>query len=159
MYYVGKIINTHGIKGYLRAQFEVDLLSFFEPKQKFYINNFLFELVSLQNYKKNFFLLKLKDLNNLNQAKKIKFCDIYINNKYFSSINNFYSYQELIDKSVYNEKKVFLGEVKFIIKVPQGYLLEIKKKCGNTSLVPFLNYFVKEVNIDNIIIKTIEGLI
>ncbi|MGA0447969.1 MAG: ribosome maturation factor RimM [Candidatus Phytoplasma pyri] len=158
MHYVGKIINTHGIKGYLRAQLEIDFLSFFKFKQKFYINNFLVELVSLQKYK-NFFLLKLKDLDNLNQAEKFKFCDIYIDDEYFSAANNFYSYQELIDKSVYDEKKVFLGKVKFIIKVPQGYLLEIQKKCGNTSLVPFLNYFVKEINFDNIIIKTIEGLI
>ena len=47
------------------------------------------------------------------------------------------------------------------MEVPQGEILRIKKDNGKTALVPYVDEFIKEVDIDNkiIIINPIEGLL
>lgn len=159
MYLVGKIINTHGLKGHLKANINKNLLDIFTFNNKFYINYLSVFLLSCQKYK-NFFLVKFQGLDTLSQVEKFKSFDIYSDQHIFFKKNNFYRYKELINNFVYNEDKILLGQVTFIREVPQGYILEITKKNGIIFLVPFISFFVKKIYCNNIIMtKSIEGLI
>ena len=47
------------------------------------------------------------------------------------------------------------------MEVPQGEILVIKKNNGKEALVPFVDEFVIEIDVDNnkMIIESIEGLL
>ena len=70
---IGKIVNTHGIKGELR------LLSKFPYKDKVFINNMKIyinkkdeEIINTYRKHKNFDMITLKGYNNINEVLKYK---------------------------------------------------------------------------------------
>ena len=70
-------------------------------------------------------------------------------------------YDDLIGCSVYDGDK-YIGKVTDIMEVPQGEILCIdNEEKGKESLVPYVDEFIIDVDIDEkkIIIKSIEGLL
>ena len=71
-----------------------------------------------------------------------------------------YFYDDYIGCEVY-DKGEKIGVVTDIMEVPQGEILVIKKNNGKEALVPFVDEFVIEIDVENnkIIIESIEGLL
>ena len=71
-----------------------------------------------------------------------------------------YFYDDYIGLDVY-DKGEKIGVVVDIMEVPQGEILVIKKNNGKEALVPFVDEFVIEIDVDNnkMIIESIEGLL
>ena len=61
----------------------------------------------------------------------------------------------------YTQDNELIGEVKDILILPTQEVLEIKRENGKMVMVPFVEAFMKEIDIENkkIIIEVIEGLI
>ena len=86
---IGKIVNTHGIKGELR------LLSKFPYKDKVFINNMTIyidkkdkEIINTYRKHKNFDMITLKDYNNINEVLKYKGKNVYVNDSDIKLDNN-----------------------------------------------------------------------
>ncbi len=160
MYQIGKIVNTHGIKG------EVNIynLSDFD---RFEANETIYVLESNNTYKpliiervrphKNILIVKFRSFENINEVLPFKGLFVYASEKSESIEDDEYYYDELIKKDVFLENGEKVGFVISVIEVPQGHLLEIKTK-DKKSLIPFRNEFVVSVK-EHIIIKDIEGLL
>ena len=79
--YIGKIVNTHALKG------EVRLLSSFEfknkvfvPSKKLYIGmNYNEEEIETYRKHKNFDMIKFKGIDYINDVLKYKGCYVYVN--------------------------------------------------------------------------------
>jgi len=160
MYQIGKITNTHGIKG----EVKIYNLSDFN---RFFVGNNIY--VMIKGQKKTFeiervrpqgtlFIVKFKEYDNINDILPFKGEFVYTDEKPVLEEDD-YHYDDLLDKEVYNEEQVLLGKVISLIPVPQGHLLEIEKPNGKKSLVPFVDEFVIDVCDDKIIIRPIEGLL
>ena len=154
MYYlVGRIINTHGIKGELKIINESDF-------DRFKVGNKYEEVkISSVRYHQNFVLITINGLNNINDVLKYVGLDIYTD-KHEELEDGHYYFDDLIGCSVYDEDNNKIGIVKDIMENPTQELLEIDtgKKI---TLVPFVDEFIKDVDIKNknIIIHVIEGLL
>jgi 16S rRNA processing protein RimM len=162
MYHIGKITNTHGIKGEVKI-YNLSDFNRFLPSAKVYVmikgekKFFTIEKTRSQN---NLLIVKFKEFDNINDVLIYKGLDLYSDQDIIDELEeDDYHYQDLIGKKVYTDDHIFVGEVISLIPVPQGHLLEIIKENNKKVLVPFIKVFIKDVLEDKIIIKPIEGLL
>ena len=144
--YIGKIINTFGIKG------EVKILSDFLEKESvfkegnevFIGDNKLKEVINTYRVHKGYDLITFKGYNNINEILKYKGLSIYskrevLNNKYvlndlidFKVIENDITYGKVIDYYDFNGNKVLYikGSKNFYIPINDYYIKSIDYKLG-----------------------------
>ena len=158
---IGKIVNTHGIKGELRVLSNSDFIDVrFKPNAKIYIDNN--EYIIEDGYlHKNFVIIKLLGFDNINDVVKFKNKDIYgdILDQDVLEEDEYFN-QDLEGCSVYNQDNQLRGEV---IEVMIGGIYNMLRIKGDNTkgIIPFNNQFIKSVDIDNkkIVINEIKGLI
>ena len=159
--YLGKIVNTHGIKGELR------ILSNFKYKDRIFKNGFKIyfgkekieeEIVTYRPHK-GFDMVTLKGYNNINDVLKYKSLNVFINKEDLLLNDNEYLDEDLINLSVICDNKC-IGKVHKIEKYPHQDIFVITNN-DKRYLVPYVNEFIKEINLDKktIVINNIKGLI
>ena len=160
---IGKIINTHGIKGDLKIYPLTDSLDRFFHLEKVYIGDSKEEAIIKEvNVHKGFVLLRFKNLENINDVLKYKEQFIYVDDENRVKLQeNHYFISDLIGCRVLLKDGKEIG---ILIEVLQGgandvyVVLSPEKK---EFLIPAVTEFIKTVDIDNnlIIIDPIEGMI
>ena len=157
--YIGDIVNTHGIKG------ELKIISHFKYKNNVFIKGTPIyigknkEKQVINSYRKHkiFDMITLLGFNNINEALKYKGEPVYIdkNEIKIDGILN----EDLIDMDVYSDDS-FIGKVTDILNNGVYDILVIEKE-NNKNLVPNINEFIKNIDLENkkIQINMIEGLI
>jgi len=154
--YVGKIVNTHGIKG------EVRLLSNFEYKKevfkkdfKLYIGKDKTELV-VNTYRvhKNFDMITFTTINDINDVLIYKASEVFINKE---DLKVDYFIDDINGMEVYTDKLV--GKVIEILTNGRQEIFRVKGK--KEFLVPNVETFIKKVDNKNriIYINDMPGLI
>lgn len=154
---IGKIVNTHGIKG------EIRLLSKFPYKDKvfvkdntIYIDKKYKEVINSYRKHKNFDMITLVGYNNINEVLKYKGKYVYINKEDIILDKDNYLDEELIGLSV-----IFNNEVKGVITNIERYDKIVLFVIDNGKyLVPYNNNLIDKIDINNkkIYIKNISGL-
>ena len=156
---IGKIVNTHGIKGELR------ILSKFPYKDKVFINNMKIyidkkdiEIINTYRRHKNFDMITLKGYNNINEVLKYKGKYVYIDSSDIKLDNNKYLDEELIVLTVIYEN-IEKGIIKDIERYDKTVLFNIKGNNKN-YLIPYNDNLIDKIDINNkkIYIKDIKGL-
>lgn len=154
---VGKIVNTHGIKGELKMLSETDF-----TKERFHENAALFidfngewievRVKSIRSHK-GFDLLLLKGLEDINLVEKFVGSLIYSENRRIKNLkSNEFQLDQLMNLVVVQKGKV-VGSVSGIRVYPQGDYLEVTPLSGKTALIPFRDEFIVSVDETK---KTIE---
>lgn len=152
---IGKIVNTHGLKG------EIRILSDFNEKDEIFKKEFKLYLgvnkeeKIIKNYRKH----KNYDMVVLNQIDSIEKALIYKNNLVFvnrDDIKKEIIIEDLLNYYVYEENN-FIGKVTSLengVKYP--YIV-----INNKYRVPYLKEFIKEIDKENtkVTIYYKEGLI
>lgn len=157
--YLGKFVNTHGIKG------EIRILSDFNHKSDvFKKGNFLYignekekQVINTYRVHKNYDMVTFNGINDINDVLRFKGKSVYINREEF----NFEGiiYDDLIGLQVYDKDKL-IGEVVDIMKSSAHPLLVIENN-GKQNFIPFIDEFILNVDEKNkrIDVLLIEGLI
>lgn len=155
--YIGKLVNTHGIKG------EVKLLSNFEYKDKAFLVGMNFyigedkEKVTVNSYRhhKVFDMVTFKEYNYINDVLKFKNKLVYVLKPDLALDNNSILDRDYIGMNAYYEG-VLVGKVKDIID-NNGYKLMLI----GTKYVPFNKEFISSVSVtkNELILKNVEGLL
>ena len=153
---IGKIVNTHGIKGELR------ILSDFRHKDKvfkvgmkFYVGKEKEEfIVNSYRFHKIFDMVTFKGFNNINEVLYLKGRPVYINKEDLVLDNGEVYIEDLIGYDVIIGEKV-LGKV-------TGVMYNSKAndilKVGDT-LVPYVKDLIIKIEDNKIYYKEIGGLI
>lgn len=156
---IGKIVNTHGIKGELR------LLSKFPYKDKVFINNMTIyidkkdeEIINTYRKHKNFDMITLKGYSNINEVLKYKGKNVYVNDSDIKLDNNKYLDEELIGLNVIYEDNN-KGTIVDIERYDKTVLFNIKNN-DKEYLIPYNENIIGKIDINNkrIYIKDIKGL-
>ena len=156
---IGKIVNTHGIKGELR------LLSKFPYKDKVFINNMTIyidkkdeEIINTYRKHKNFDMITLKGYSNINEVLKYKGKNVYVNDSDIKLDNNKYLDEELIGLNVIYEDNN-KGTIVDIERYDKTVLFNIKNN-DKEYLIPYNENIIDKIDINNkrIYIKYIKGL-
>lgn len=144
---IGKIINTHGVKGELKVDVFTDFVN-----ERFLKNSLIYigeehNEVTVKSYRfhDGFMLLTLKDLEDINLVEKYKNSIIYKSSDDIKPIDDGYFFRDLkgLDVFVDNQK---VGTVKHCESgTACNYLRVIKD--NKEVLVPINNVFIKNVDL------------
>lgn len=162
---IGQIVNTYGIKGFLKVVPYTDDITRFENLKSIYIEikkdlkEFNIEEVK---YSKNLVLLKLRDIDNINDAEIYKNCYIKITRENAIELSeNSYFIVDLIGISVFTDEDIELGKITDVYPTGANDIYVVKNEFGKQVLLPAISEVIKQVDINNkkMIVHLIEGLI
>lgn len=161
---VGKITNTHGVKGELKIFPLTDDIKRFDYLKRAYIGENKIQ-VNLEKvrYHKNLAVIKFKEYDDINEVLKFKSDYIYVDDeeKVILPENHFFIY-DLIDSQVFDMEANLIGTLIDVLQGPSNDVYVVKNMDKNKEyLIPAVKEFIKEVNIPNkkIVINPIEGMI
>ncbi|ATV01206.1 ribosome maturation factor RimM [Bacillus velezensis] len=165
---VGKIVNTHGIKGEVRVISKTD---FAEERYKPGNTLYLFAegaaepikvTVSAHRLHKQFHLLQFKEMPSLNEVEHLRNMVIKVPEEDLGELeeDEFY-FHEIIGCEVVSEDGELIGTVKEILTPGANDVWVVARKGKKDSLIPYIASVVKDININEkkIKIHVMEGLI
>lgn len=151
---IGKIVNTHGIKGELR------ILSDFKYKDKVFKKGFKFYIgkdkeeliVNSYRYHKIFDMVTFNDLNDINLVLKYKGKEVYINEEDLDLDGEIYIDNLIGYKVVVGDKDI--GVVTDVMHMKANDILRV-----NDILIPYVKEFILKIEDNTIYVKDVGGLI
>ena len=164
---VGKIVNTHSLKGEVKVISSTDFEEErFKKGSKLLITrgNQLLREVVVESYRnhKNFLLVKFEEIDSVEEAEKLKNLQIKIDSTEVGELeeNEFY-FHEIIGCQVFDENDKNLGEIIDILTPGANDVWVIKGENGKEILIPYIEDVVKQIDITNkkVNIEVMEGLI
>lgn len=162
---IGQIVNTFGIKGVVKVNYFTDDPLEFEKLKTILVekNKKLLEFeIEEAKLHKNQVLLKLKGINDINEAEKYKGCYIKLPREKAKKLpENTYFIADLIGLEVYTDNGELLGKVDDIYNSGSADIYVIKNELGKQILLPGIKDVIKEIDVDNekIIVHLIDGLV
>ena len=162
---VGQIVNTFGIKGFVKVNPLTDDAERFEELESVFVvkNKELIEMkIEEIKYHKNMVLIKFKGIEDINMAEKYKGCYIKIKRENAKKLpEDTYFIADLIGLPVYDESGKLLGKVDDIYNNKSHDIYVVKDELGKQIVLPSTKEVIKQVDIDNerIVVHLIEGLV
>ena len=157
---VGKIVNTFGIKGEVKVTLYTEDISNFKTKRRVYVNAKEMQ-VENSRLQKNMLILKLKGIDNMNDAENLRGSIIKVNRSKNDLPEGTYYIADLIGLDVYTEEGNLLGKVTDIYNTGANDIYTVKTQDGKEVLLPAIKDVIKQVDIQNekIIVHILKGLI
>ena len=158
--YIGKIVNTHGIKG------EIRIISDFKYKSKVFKKGMTIyigtnkdkEIINTYRVHKNFDMITMVGYNNINEILHYKGSNVYIAKEDLLLNEGEYLDSDLINMDVVVNNKI-VGKVKRIERYTNNSLIVVNNEVKD-FLIPFVSDII---NIDlkkrQITVEDIKGLI
>lgn len=156
--YIGKLVNTHGIKG------EVRLLSNFRHKDKVFVKGFKFYvgkdkkeyIVETYRKHKNFDMVLFKDNYDINLIEHLKGSFVYINKDDLKLDKNTYLSVDLIGFNVIINDKL-IGTITDVLDTPANEVLVL----DSNVMIPYVDAFIKSVDINKkeVVVNDVKGLL
>ncbi|AFI28285.1 16S rRNA processing protein RimM [Bacillus sp. A053] len=165
---VGKIVNTHGIKGEVRVISKTDFAEErYKPGNTLYLfmdgrNEPVEVTVNTHRLHKQFHLLQFKERQSLNEVEELKNAIIKVPEEDLGELNEgeFY-FHEIIGCEVFTEEGELIGKVKEILTPGANDVWVIERKGKKDALIPYIESVVKHIDVSEkkIEIDLMEGLI
>lgn len=159
---VGKIVNTHGIKGYVKCiPMTDDLERFRDLKYVYTEKDDTKRTIDDVWDQKGMVYLKLKGIDDMGTAEK--FTDTYISilkDQLRQLPEDSYYLFDLEGMDVYSSEGDHMGKISQIYQTAANDVYEVKDK-KRTFLIPAIKDVIKSVNIQEkkMVIDVIEGLL
>lgn len=161
---VGKIVNTHGVRGEMRvlpltsdvSRFDYLKLVWVEEKGR--LTEYFVENV---RYHKNFVLVTLRGIDTMDKAAELKDCYMKVDRKHARPLDeNEYFIADLIDCAVY-EDQILLGKVTEVLQTGSNDVYVTKGEKYGEILIPALEQVVQKIDIGHkkIWVTLPEGLV
>lgn len=160
---MGKIVNTHGVKGEVKIYPYSDDLDKFEDFEYFYLEGegkVKFKIESTRVHK-NMVLLKFVGYDDINQVLKFMNKNVYIERKDVEDDGEGHYVVDLIGCEIFDEDGEFIGHLKDVLQNTAQDLYEIKKVSdGQVFYLPVVDAFVKSIDIKSkkIVVHLIDGI-
>lgn len=165
-YQIGKILNTHGIKGEVRVKAITDF-----PEKRFAVgekvyafkDDQLLQELTIKSHRKhkNFDLLSFDGFDDINSVEQFKQADLKITAEQQDDLSDGeYYYHEIIGLEVFDLANNNLGKIKEIIELGANDVWVIQRFGKKDLLIPAISDVVKEINVDDqkVIIDLLDGL-
>ena len=162
---IGQIVNTFGIKGQVKIVPFTDDITRFDELKEIYVekkNELKLFQIEQVNYKKNMVILKLKGIETVEEAEKLRNCYLKIDRKDAKKLpKDTYFIVDLLGLDVYTDEGKLLGKVDDIYNAGSSDIYVVKDELGKQILLPAIKDVLKEVDLENkkIIVHIIKGLV
>lgn len=161
---IGKIINTHGLKGEVKISAWTDYPEDFENLEYVLTKSGNEEKrlnISGIKYQKNNLIVKFREIGSIEEAQSYKNAVLYVPKSELGELpENVYYIADLIGCEVLSETGEKIGVLWDIFSTGSNDVYDIKRENAKNLLVPIIDGVVKSVDTDNkkIVIKIPEGL-
>lgn len=164
MFTVGRIVNTHGIKGELKIMPTTDDPKRFGKLKEIYVERKEIKKYGIESvrYHKGFVLLKLEGVEDMTAAELLKGATLKIDRKDSLPLKkDEYYISDLYDLEVYTEEERFLGIIADIIHTGSNDVYVVKnEETGKELLLPAIKQVVKNIDIEagKMTVELLKGL-
>lgn len=162
---VGQIVNTFGIKGFVKIYPYVDDIKRFDKLKTVYVK-IQKELKMLEieevKYQKNMVLVKFKGIETKEKAELLRNCYVEIDRADAIPLEEgTYFIADLLGSQVYSDQGNLLGILDDIFNTGSNDIYVVKDELGKSLLLPAVQDVIKIVDVENkkIIVHLIEGLV
>lgn len=160
---MGKIVNTHGVKGEIKLYPFSDDLDQFEDFEYFYLegegkSKFIIQSTRVH---KNMVLVKFKGFDDINKVIELVGKNVYIERKDVPDDGEGHYIVDLIGCEIFDDQGEFVGHLEDVLQNSAQDLYVIRKVSDNqTFYLPVVDEFVKKIDIVNrkITVHLIEGI-
>ena len=160
--YIGKIVNTHGIKGELRliSDFKFKERVFLENRRIYIGEDYHEEVIASYRHHKIYDMITLKGYTNINEVLQFLKKNVYVK-RYDLSLST----EDYLDEDLIGLRAILdSGEAGTVVAITSNggsnKTLELLVN-GKKVLIPYHKDFIKSINLENksIELKTVEGLL
>ena len=161
---IGQIVNTRGLRG------EVKVNSFSEDSKRFEkVTSILvkekgvYQEYEIQKvfYSKNQVILKLKGIDHIDYAEKLRGLYIYVRRSDLEPLpEGKYYFADLIGLEVYEDNGKLLGKVEDVFNTKSNSVYVVRTEKGELKYLPGIPDGIKEIDLQNqkITVTLIPGL-
>ena len=158
---IGKIVNTHGIRGEVKIQPWCDEPELFDELEYLFIEGEKYNIVR-NRFHKTCQIVQLENVNSIDDAERFKNKLVYINRDALELPEGRYYIADIEGLTVKEQNGRILGVVDEIIKTGSNDVYSLKDTFNKKPvLIPVIEGVVLETNIDGgyILVKLPKGLI
>ena len=158
---VGQVVNSYGIKGFLKIVPLVDTIEQFKSFKILYMQNKEELEVEEVKFSKNLVLVKVKGIDTIEDALKFKNLYLYAKREDIKLEEGAHFIVDLIGLEVYTEEGKLLGILKEVLQPGANDVYIVENENKEQILLPVIPDVVKDIDIPNkkIIVHLIDGLI
>lgn len=162
---IGQIVNTFGIKGFVKVNPFVDDISRYDDLEKVYVrrNKELKEMeVEEVKYHKNMVLLKFKGIDRVEDAELLRNSYLEVDRENAIELQEGeYFIADLLGLNVFDEEGKELGKLEDIFNTGSNDIYVVRTEEGKQLLLPAISEVIKEINLEEskIVVHLLEGLI
>lgn len=159
---IGKLVNTHGVKGEMKLELWCDSIDYVKQFKQVYLDNNGEKMLNLLSVRpqKNHAIVKFLEVSTIEDAEKYKNAVIY-GNRDDADIDEDANYiQDIIGCDVVDiDSEENYGKVVDVLNHGASDILDIKANNGH-KYVPVIKDIVKKIDTENqiITIKYMKGL-
>ncbi len=161
---VGKIVNTHGLKGEVKIVTWTDYPEVFEDLEYVFAKKKTEEIkLNLKNikYQKNNIIAKFSEINSIEEAETFKNCVLTAERDMLGELpEGVYYIADLIGCEVFSDEGENLGKISDVFNTGANDIYAVSAPQRKDMLIPVTDDTVKSVDIKNkkVIVHLIEGL-
>src|SRR5690625_2119210 len=152
MFLVGKILNTHGIKGEVKVKQITDFIDRFQVGETVYIVDSKENIIPLKvdsfRTQKNNLLIHFEGYESIEDVESFKGMELKIKDDQLTPLDmDEYYYHEIIGCEVFTTELEKIGVVESILSPGANDVWVVRGKNGNEILLPYIDPVVKEVDV------------
>lgn len=158
---LGKVVNTHGIRGEIKVQPWCDDPEIFDELEYIYIGDKRYDILKSRLHK-NCEIIALDGVNNINEAELLRNKFVTIEREMLGELpEGTYYIADLEGLEVKTVDGQVLGTIDEVIKTGSNDVYVLNNPGKKPILIPVIEQVVKEVNIDDgfVLVELMEGLI
>ncbi|MGM9937462.1 MAG: ribosome maturation factor RimM [Candidatus Ornithomonoglobus sp.] len=161
---IGKIVNTHGLRGEVKVVPWMDYPEDFEELESIFIKTRKeMKPVEIENvrYQKNNLIVKFKGFDDINEIEQYKNCILYADREELGELPEGVHYiVDLIGLDVVNEEGEKLGVLADVFNTGANDVYDVKREGKKNLLLPVIDEVVKEIDVEGgkITVHVLEGL-
>ena len=161
---IGKIVNTHGLKGDVKIVPWTDYPDDFENIKNVIVklrNKELSFTIKNVKYQKNNIIVKFNEVNDINEAELLKNAVVMASRKELGELpEGVYYVADLIGLNVYDENDNFIGKIDDVFKTGSNDVYSVARDGKKDLLLPVIDDVVLSVDIKGgrCVVHIMEGL-
>ena len=157
---IGKVVNTHGIRGELKIQPWCDDPAIFDELEYIYIGGKKYN-ITRSRFHKTCEIVAVEGINNINEAELLKNKIVTIEREMLGELpEGTYYIADIIGLEVRSTNGNILGGIDNVISTGSNDVYEVKREGKKPLLLPVIDEVINEVNLSDgyVSVTLIKGL-
>lgn len=159
---IGKIVNTHGLRGDIKVTPWCDDSTVFEEIDCLYDQENRAYQITAVKYHKGSVILTIDGIDNINEAEKLKNKILCVDRETLGELpEGVYYIEDLIGLQVITDDGKVLGNISDCFQTGSNDVYVVKTELGKEILLPAIKDVIKDIdlNTNKMTVTLIEGLL